>query len=123
MPPEPSSICHAQESRIPSRETGGAIERSHTSCNALVLVIAKVLEHDLLVGLNLQELEDQASKRGGAATPSKCASNIVKSFNGDVHQRASIQAEAVLLPEAAVVDALTQQLLDQVLLTTGGAQW
>ena len=80
----------------------------------LVVLVLYELDDDLLLGLQLQQLEQEAHEVGRLALAAICATNVVE-LDRLVHKRLGRQAKAVLLPVQTLVDFAPQDVLHQVL--------
>jgi hypothetical protein len=82
--------------------------------DSLVVLIQDELDDDLLLGLELEHLQDEAHELARLVEPPVHAT-IVRQRDRLVDQSLRREAEAVLLPVLAPVDLLPQDLLDEVL--------
>jgi hypothetical protein len=84
----------------------------------LELLVLDELDDDVLVGLDLQHLQDQAEELGRLAHAAERAAHAAQ-LHGLVDDRLGIEAEALLLPVRRLVDLGADDLLDEVLRADG----
>jgi hypothetical protein len=80
----------------------------------LVVLVLDELDDDVLVGLDLEHLEDEAEEGGGLARAAEGAAEVVE-LHGLVDERLGGEAEALLLPVGVLVDLRPHDLLHKVL--------
>lgn len=80
----------------------------------LVVVVLDELDDDVLLGLDLEHLHDEAHKGGRLAVAAEGAAYVVE-LHGLVDEGLGGEAEALLLPVGVLVDLRPDDLLHQVL--------
>ena len=85
-------------------------KQERASRNLLKIFIFDVFNHNLLVRLNLQQLQDEAKERGRQNALPKRPSDVCE-VAGHVNQRLGSERETLLLPKRAFVNTRSNDFL------------